>query len=589
MPNAYFPSLALCLTAPAFAPAGVHLMWERATSGAGDEALFDCARSANGDLIVGGHVTTSTGKDLACTRFAPNGATRWTRLLDVSGDDQVFCVALDANDVAGCFGTTELAAPGQTFGSCAGWAADGTSAFAQPTPALSGFFGAVSTGPGAFALSSLTRPASCFASGASCNWSNTWSAFEPSLHALVSDAAGAVYSAGTRNYTALALRKVTPCCGTAWSLEVPGSAPGGSSNVAYAVALGPGNAVYAAGSTTNLGTQLDAVLVRCDATTGSVAWSRTIDGGVGLADGAACIAVAPTGDVYLGGYTTTTTAQPSDLFVRRYASDGTLLGQAIVDGPAHGDDGATWVGIDPAGDVWVCGTAASATPAGAQVCHVLVARFDAQLVLLEQFVNDSGTGYCDFPWNVTFAPGRGLYMAGTRTENTTGRRHALVQRIGANARTACLGDGSATTCPCGNASAAGARQGCLHSLGSGGALSELGLASLSADDFQLVCASMPDSPALYLQGTSTLGAGGGIVFGDGLRCAGGTVVRLAIRQNIAGGSRYPEAGDLPVSARGLVTTPGERVYQVWYRDSAPNFCTGATFNLTGALVTTWEP
>jgi hypothetical protein len=30
-----------------------------------------------------------------------------------------------------------------------------------------------------------------------------------------------------------------------------------------------------------------------------------------------------------------------------------------------------------------------------------------------------------------------------------------------------------------------------------------------------------------------------------------------------------------------------RVYQVWYRN-AVDFCTSATFNLTGAIALTWE-
>jgi len=41
-----------------------------------------------------------------------------------------------------------------------------------------------------------------------------------------------------------------------------------------------------------------------------------------------------------------------------------------------------------------------------------------------------------------------------------------------------------------------------------------------------------------------------------------------------------------VSQRGLVTTPGLRTYQVWYRNAAA-FCSASTFNLTNGLSVSW--
>src|SRR4029079_13454248 len=66
---------------------------------------------------------------------------------------------------------------------------------------------------------------------------------------------------------------------------------------------------------------------------------------------------------------------------------------------------------------------------------------------------------------------------------------------------ACAGDGSGAACPCGNQSAAGSRAGCQNSLGSGARLTATGFASLGADDVVLVGTQMPDTSALYLQGT----------------------------------------------------------------------------------------
>jgi hypothetical protein len=77
------------------------------------------------------------------------------------------------------------------------------------------------------------------------------------------------------------------------------------------------------------------------------------------------------------------------------------------------------------------------------------------------------------------------------------------------------------------------------------------------------------------------------VFGDGLRCASGTIVRLKTVVNAGGASQYPEVGDPSVSIKGTIATPGTRTYQVWYRNAAA-FCTPSTFNLTNGVEVAWS-
>jgi hypothetical protein len=153
----------------------------------------------------------------------------------------------------------------------------------------------------------------------------------------------------------------------------------------------------------------------------------------------------------------------------------------------------------------------------------------------------------------------------------------------------CLGDGTGTACPCGNNSVAGNDEGCLNSLGTGGLLTISGASSISADTLVLLGNGMPDSSALYFQGTGTVNGGLGNVFGDGLRCVGGTVVRLTVTTNLLGTSQYPGAGDPPVSVKGNVVAAGQRYYQIWYRNADPTFCTANTFNLTGGYQVVWTP
>ncbi|MCY2958816.1 MAG: VCBS repeat-containing protein [Planctomycetota bacterium] len=153
--------------------------------------------------------------------------------------------------------------------------------------------------------------------------------------------------------------------------------------------------------------------------------------------------------------------------------------------------------------------------------------------------------------------------------------------------TLCEGDGQGTACPCGNTSPVAARAGCLNSLGLAGTLRGEGRPRIGANDFVLRGSGMPNLSALYAQGTTAANNGAGATFGDGLRCAAGSVLRLGTKTNVGNSSRYPDIGDLPVAIKGQITNPGTRYYHCWYRNPA-NFCTVSTFNLTNGLQVVWS-
>ena len=154
----------------------------------------------------------------------------------------------------------------------------------------------------------------------------------------------------------------------------------------------------------------------------------------------------------------------------------------------------------------------------------------------------------------------------------------------------CSGDGSGSACPCGNSADSGTRTGCLNSLGNGARLRATGSRHLGYDTLVLHGSQMTDGPCVYLQNTTALaGTGGwGVAFGDGLRCLGSGTVFLGRVRNVAGASRWPAIGDVPISIQGGVLAPGTRNYQVWYRDSA-SFCSAETFNLSNAVSIDWIP
>ena len=158
----------------------------------------------------------------------------------------------------------------------------------------------------------------------------------------------------------------------------------------------------------------------------------------------------------------------------------------------------------------------------------------------------------------------------------------------------CLGDGSGAACPCGNSGSPG--HGCENSSSTGGALlGGSGTPSLSADTVVLSCSGeRPTAFSIFLQGSSAIAP---VSYGDGLRCAGGTLKRLYGR-NAAGGSvTAPQGTDPSVSARsaalGDTIAAGEtRIYQVYYRDPSATFCPspmGNTWNISNAVSAVWIP
>ena len=147
----------------------------------------------------------------------------------------------------------------------------------------------------------------------------------------------------------------------------------------------------------------------------------------------------------------------------------------------------------------------------------------------------------------------------------------------------CAGDGTGTACPCGNPGGSGA--GCANGTGHGATLSRTGTASASASSVVLEATGLvPNQPGLYFQGVNAINGGNGNTFGDGLRCAGGSVIRLQVRTSDASGSSNTT---IDIATKGGVSTGDVRRYQLWYRDPMSSPC-GAGYNLTNGVEITWD-
>jgi len=159
----------------------------------------------------------------------------------------------------------------------------------------------------------------------------------------------------------------------------------------------------------------------------------------------------------------------------------------------------------------------------------------------------------------------------------------------------CFGDGSGAACPCANSGATG--HGCQNSATTGGAVLEVGgVPSLSTDTLLLTSSDeLPHAFSIFLQGDTALSPP--VVFGDGLRCVGGSLKRLYSKSASGGIVAAPTGVDPSVSARsaalGDPIASGElRSYQVYYRDPNAVFCPGPpgnTFNISSGMQILWQP
>jgi hypothetical protein len=104
----------------------------------------------------------------------------------------------------------------------------------------------------------------------------------------------------------------------------------------------------------------------------------------------------------------------------------------------------------------------------------------------------------------------------------------------------------------------------------------------------------PNATTIFLQGTASIASGA--VFGQGVRCTGGSLLRLYLKTASNGTATAPTGSDASVSARSsalgdsiVAGTP--RFYNAYYRDSTVlGGCPStSTFNTTQGQSVTWVP
>jgi hypothetical protein len=159
----------------------------------------------------------------------------------------------------------------------------------------------------------------------------------------------------------------------------------------------------------------------------------------------------------------------------------------------------------------------------------------------------------------------------------------------------CFGDGTQGPCPCSNSGFP--THGCKNSaLPYGARLDATGLVApdtITLHAIYVMSAVGSNVLSITLQGDSQLALP--VSFGDGLRCAGGHLLRLYSVSASNGGVNVPGPADPSISARSAalgdpLTSGSVRIYQVYYRDPLLAFCPapqGNSWNVTNAISVTW--
>lgn len=220
----------------------------------------------------------------------------------------------------------------------------------------------------------------------------------------------------------------------------------------------------------------------------------------------------------------------------------------------------------------------------------------------------SGTGWSPLPWVnsgvlngsvgalAVYDDGNGggpaLYVGGLFSAVGTHQTANIARWLGCGGPGVlyCPTDFGTTFCPCTNHGYT--LRGCNNSAATGGALLHSS-GSTSPDTVVLHSSGeLPSSLSIFLQGDSTIAA---VSFGDGKRCAGGTLKRLFVKSAVGGLVSAPTPGDPAITAQsanlGDPITPGmSRYYQTYYRDPDPSFCPppqGDNWNVTNAVRIVW--
>jgi len=137
-----------------------------------------------------------------------------------------------------------------------------------------------------------------------------------------------------------------------WAARYNG--PAGSEDKSYAVVTDGFSNVYITGSSRGSGSSTDCVTIKYDSE-GNQLWVARYNGSANGDDQAESIAVDHWGDIYVSGWSESGSAG-KDYVTIKYNAIGVQSWAARYDGPAHGNDSAYAMALDPLDNIYVTGS-----------------------------------------------------------------------------------------------------------------------------------------------------------------------------------------------------------------------------------------
>jgi hypothetical protein len=378
--------------------------------------------------------------------------------------------------------------------------------------------------------------------------------------------------------SSLGLAKLATNGAILWTRTYDHTGPG-TTQVLYSVASDLAGNIYACGAAGTAPSSFAGVLVSYDAL-GNFRWIRQLPGAGSTV--ATRLATDPGLNVVV------VASQGSTGLVAKYDAAGNLAWSLPWSAAGYTTTTPLDVVVEASGDVTVAGIASLGLPSSQDV---LVAHYDPAGNPRWTRTVDHG-GQQDSLGALLVQPSGRVVVTGSTQPYAVGSGYGaadtLTVELGDQSQPFCFGDGTATACPCGNASAAGAQAGCVNSGAVAARLADGGDASIANDTLVLTATDVP-GPALFFQGSTKAAGGLGTAFGDGLLCLAGTITRLGVVFPTGTTAVYP-GGTTPaaVHVAGMTAAGDTRHYQAWYRDAAA-YCSPATFDLTQGLSVSWAP